>query len=785
MTHRRAHRARPIFPRARLHAKLAAALRAPVALILGEPGFGRTTLIGEHLAQRGVRHARVAARPNHAEPAELGAAIARAAGVPAPAALSSEGVSRWLRDELAASCGVLVLDDCDALLHAPRGSGLLAQLVDGTSGALRWVLIGRDAGDLPVPRWLSSGIAELPLETDDLRVEPGELRDAARRLAPSDEALRTLLATTGGWPLGVSVALAQERIDAPPGPDEVYAFLLDAALEPLAPHEHAHVLELAWCGEFDGAVLDALECPRRIAEALVAAGVAESTAPGAYVFPGPVRAELRARCAALEASERATVLDRAAAALRHVGRWTDAVDLRVAAGDERALLETLERDGFSALDRGGAQSVRDALATLSDEVMMRHPSVLAMRAAVASLDESFDVSEAWFQLALNAASPRERRDVVIRYAMDLVRRGRSDAVELLETEAAREDAPTNEDADAALWALLGTAYVAAHRLSDARAAARRALVHLPAMTDGALRARVLHQSSYVALNDGDWNAARAHAERALERAEAASLHDLAARALSVLLNVAMLHDDDVPAARALLARIDHAGRLAANDGLRIYAILNAYSLEVDAGNARALEDLDAELHDMKLLVTPTVAEALLPAQALRATWDGRFAHAYGLLAPGVENLFDEDRTAYRWAEIALYAAAAGMRNESRLAAERCSGTLAHVDGTQSLALRALAYLALAARLCDDGVRAEEHLARALGSAPVPARMAALLAAVAAFCAWRDDGDAKLFALEDAIAALDALDLGGVGRLIEMLPLPETDLASALPEGVGR
>ena len=215
-------------------------------------------------------------------------------------------------------------------------------------------------------------------------------------------------------------------------------------------------------------------------------------------------------------------------------------------------------------------------------------------------------------MAIDAAHDGERREIVIRYGMDLVRRGRHDVVELLEAEAAREETRANPDVDAALWALLGTAYVGAHRPDDAREAARRALIRLPGVQDDDLRARVLHQASYVALNDGDVDAAKSLAERALARADETFLYDLAARALSVLFNVAMLHDDDVPAARRALLRLEEAGRKAGSDALRLYAILNAYAIEVDAGDTAALERLDDQLREMQVLLTRPVSEALLP-----------------------------------------------------------------------------------------------------------------------------------------------------------------------------
>ncbi len=397
--------------------------------------------------------------------------------------------------------------------------------------------------------------------------------------------------------------------------------------------------------------------------------------------------------------------------------------------------------------------------------------MLALKAALASLEESYDVSEAWFTMAIANAAEHERREIVIRYGMDLVRRGRDDVVVLLEAEASGAETRGSPDADAALWALLGTAYVAAHRIDDARDAARRAIVRLPAVADDTVRARVLHQASYVALNDGDVQLAKSLAQRALARAEASFLYDLAARALSVLFNVAIIHEGDVGAARGALARLEEAGRKSGNDGLRLYAILNAYAIEVDAGDAAALERLNRQLVEMQVLLTPMVSEGLLPAQALRAAWDGRFAHAYDLLAPGAQNLFDDDRVAYRWSEVAAYAAAAGKCDDARAAIARCRQMLERLTGEEPLAVRALAYVALALTLLDDDRAALDAIARARAAASDGfVRMHALIETVAAFYDCRKGGSDALLALGDMLDELERCDLGGVARFIARLPI---------------
>jgi ATP/maltotriose-dependent transcriptional regulator MalT len=775
------------FSREPLYARLDTARRAPITLLVADEGLGKSTLIRDYLALRGIAHLRFTARAEHAEPGELlrelaatfsavSPALARSAG---PASLKvdqgeGEAVAlRWSREHLADVSGTVVLDELHHVAGEPRCVALLTALIEATIPRLRWIIAVRDATALPVPRWLSGGSCDLPIESAELRVQPDEIRAAFRRAGTPIDAgrARDLHDRTGGWALGLSVVLENGHVDGPLDRDAIYDGIVDAALGTLSLDDCERVYEAAVIGRFDDRVLAALDCDRALARALAERRLVNEIGGGAYLFNEPCRERIANRFEALGVAQRSAILDRTATALERVGRWSEAVAIRVRAGDPDRVAAVLQRRGFAALDHGEIRAVSQALDALPNEVLTQHPIALALKATLASLDESFDVSEAWFCMAVAAAPAQDRREIVLRYGMDLVRRGRPDVVQLLEAETARDETHDNADADAALWALLGTAYVEAHRPDDAREAARRALLRLPGVSDDALRARVLHQASYVALNDGDWVAAKSLAERALAHADETFLYDLAARALSVLFNVAMLHEDDVPAARRALMRLEEAGRKAGSDGLRLYAILNAYAIEVDAGDVTALRRLNRQLGEMQVLLTPMVSEGLLPAQALRAAWDGRFQHAYDLLAPGAEKLFDDDRTAYRWAEVAVYAAAARMEPAARGAIVQSRESLRQLAADQPLTVRTVAYLALAEILLGDDAAALTGIAQArVAATNTHGRIRALVETVAAFHACRTGVPGGIRALAQMLDQLERRELGGVARFIGRLPI---------------
>lgn len=786
------------FPRDRLHARLDAALRAPVALVVGDDGFGKSALIREYLGARRIAHLRCNGAPEHAEPGELLRALSAAFGPVAPSMSRSSGPAAlqlergngesvalaWAREHLDGVDATIVLDDLHHAVADARCASFLIALIDATVPHLRWVIAVRDAAALPVPRWLAGGLCDLPIESDELRVRPDELMAAfaAARTPMSAERAASLCAATGGWPLGLRFAISSRRCDELLAADAVYDGLVDAALRSAPADASDCIFELAAAGRFDDELIAALECDPPLIAALAEAELVHALDERTHAFSEPCRTRLLARLDELPQARRAAIFDRATSALTRVGRWREGLALRIRSGDEDAIAVALERRGFEALDRGEVTAVARAVEALGDATLTHHATALAVKAALASLDANLDVSEAWFRIAIEAAREDERREIVLRYGVDLVRRGRPDAIELLEAEAAKTGR-SDPDADAGLWALLGTAYVSEHRIDDARDAARRAQVQLPGVRDDALRARVLHQCAYVALNDGDHAAAKSLAERALARADAAFLYDLQARALSVLFNVAMLQDDDVAAARAALSRLEEAGRKAGGDGLRLYALLNAYSIEVDAGNVAAVERLHAQLDEMQVLLTPMVSEGLLPAQALRAAWDGRFSHAYEMLEPGAEKLFDDDRIAYRWAEVAVYAAAAGKAGEARRGIARSRDSLVRLSLDQPLAIRCAAYLALAESLLGDAYAADRALAALRVSAvKTPARMRALVDAIAAFHDSRNGGSTTPLCLAGRLDELERLGLGGVARFIERLP---ADQLSAHAAGAAR
>ncbi|HEX3549229.1 MAG TPA: LuxR C-terminal-related transcriptional regulator [Candidatus Elarobacter sp.] len=786
----------PLFPRERIFARLDAVRAAPIALVAASAASGKSTVLREYEEHVAFAHVRFDGSPEHAIPEEFLRGFAAALADVAPSMASSIGpaaarfakgedddddVLGWACEHLANVETTLVLDDLHHALANPRVARFLRRLIDATHPRVRWMLITRSAEQLPVARWMATGAMELPVDDGDVAISLEEFRAAAAGAgSPLDEgALVRIHQRMQGWPLGLAVALGGGHALDPDlaGRDALYDAVADAALGGRTPEAQDETFAAALAGRFDADLLARMHVRAELAAELESARLVYELEPGTYAFHEPYRERLLRRVWALDPARNGPLVRTVGDALLATGRWSETVALLLQSGDRARIADVVEERGFAAFDRGEATSLREALAALPDDVIAARPRALAMKAALAGLDDQSDLSEAWFRMAIEAADGDARREIVVRYGLDLVRRGREDAVALLEAETSRSG--DGSEWDAVLWGLLGSAYVGARRMDDARSAARRALQRIGDVTDRTRRARILHQAAYVALNDHDHASAKDLAQHAVIEAEAAFAYDIAARALSVLYVLAIDVDDDAAASREHLRRLDEMARKAGNGQLRLYATLNAYELEMLAGNTAAIERLDAELRELQVFLTPLASETLLPAQALRASWDGRFEHAYQLLAPSAVKQFDDDRRAQRWAEAATYAAAAGLRSEAAAAMRASRAALRKIDPSDRWALRSSAYLAIAEVLLAHDGRARSAIADLRRSARRGGvRFTATVDAIRALHArWRSGwyGDPSL---GDAIDRLETLELGGFGRFLGALPLPSSDRARA-------
>lgn len=223
--------------RARLDARLDAALRAPLVWVAAPAGYGKTTAVAGWARRRTAAPAWWSLEASDAVAARfadhLATALAHAWG-PLPLAAERgdphDRVAALLdaleAQPIATEPRVLVLDDVHELVDAPAVLDLLRSFLEHLPSGLHAVLVSRVDPDLPLARWRLEGRLET-IGAGDLRfTEP----EAAALLASMGIALRpslvrTLVQRTEGWGAGLQLAALGLRGRAPDAvPDFVERF---------------------------------------------------------------------------------------------------------------------------------------------------------------------------------------------------------------------------------------------------------------------------------------------------------------------------------------------------------------------------------------------------------------------------------------------------------------------------------------------------------------------------------------------------------------------------------
>jgi len=439
-------------------------------------------------------------------------------------------------------------------------------------------------------------------------------------------------------------------------------------------------------------------------------------------------------------------------------RVREALELACAAALTDRVAALLREYGLTLEDHGEFEAVDAALDALPDDI--DDGAVTILRALREARLGRTDTSEAWFRQAMRAATSRAQSAVAAyRLGRELVRRERADAVELLEPYA--HDDALDLAYRCAVGSVLAEAYLVARRPGDALAALRAALAHASAL-DVAARAHLLARASYIEFYAGERAAAREHAVMGARLADEASLYVVAFGAYSVLYNIA--YEDGGPS-RALeyVDRLAECAIRSGNVDFHLYALVAAYELEVERGNVAAIERLERDLGEFEVQYgAASAVQALLPSRALMKAWSGAFASAYELLAStGSQQDADPDRDALRWAEIAVYAAAAGMPGAARGALQSFDTAFAAIGTATPHALRG----AVLARLATALVGGSGVEPAAVHGAP---RLRSLAAAVQTAIARRR-GTATAAEFLSALGELRRHELGGYAKLLAALP----------------
>jgi ATP/maltotriose-dependent transcriptional regulator MalT len=749
--------------------RLCDAADKPLAVVAAPAGYGKSTLLRAFAAARSAVFVDLAAgEATFRDAVRLiceglrdlapGARLAFASAYTRAAERGQRTTSlaRWLARYLQDAGLTVVVDAVDRLGEETRAFSDFAEALVRSAPACHLVIGARDDTDLPVPRWFADDLTTMPVGADDLRWTVVEARSAAVQSAlPHDAAsLHRIVHAVNGRAFDVIYAMHAGLIA--PADEDPGATLLRS----IAADERAYVLETCLLRQIDVQVLGAAGLARH---PLLGGGsylgpLIVNEHDGVYRYDESLRLHAEAVLRADPAAYRRVAL-RIVDALEAVGRVRAALDLaRTAALPER-VLGLVRSHGLELEDRGDVDAVDSALDALpdgSDDAV-----ILLLRASRESRQGRTDTSEAWYRHAIARAESRPvAAEAAYRLARDIVRRERSDAVEVLEPYATDETLDASQRC--AIGSVLAEAYLVADRADDARAALQTALACANEL-DVAARAHLFTRASYIELYAGDHARARQYATTGAALAEEAGLYVVAIGSYSVLYNVA--YDEVGPSeARIYLERLAECSVRAGNVDFHLYALIAAYELHVESGDLAAIERLEGDLREFDLHYGAASAlQGLLPSRALVAAWKGDFSAAYDLLAASAsQQQRDPDREALRWAEIALYAAGAGMPATAREALRSFEIAFASDGGASQHAVRGSILARLAAAL--------------IGAPPVEPRVdpsstgrMAALARAAEVVGKRRAGTASANRLLVALEDLRRHEHAGMAKLFAALP----------------
>ena len=788
--------------RDRLIRRLADAVRAPLCVIDAPVGFGKSVLIGQFLETESREHILYEVAPNTTlggfargfadalSTRDPGARLSFASAYDraAQSKQPSAHLAYWLIEHARDLSLTIVVDGLNDAADDPATMDFLVRLIDATHEHLHWIVATRSTALLRIPSWMANGVMERSIDITELRFNSDEIANLARAYDPDLSFIRNGSLPKSSWPAGVDFSLfsAHEM-------GRSIADIKDGDYESLSAQLFAIV-------PVDARQLLVATCLLNIIDEHVAVEVVDrdagtilrqlrATFPWMFSVSGSLlryhdrfRAFLHAQLASAGVESAAMAL-KVADILDTKGHVAEALMLLTQFPHAAKLTEIVERHGFDLIDSGDAEVVGSALAILGRPTD-KNPIVMAVRAMLDARLGRSDTAEAWYRLAIDALADDPRRgDIVYRYAHELARGYRVDWIDLLKP-CADADA-LSDDTRAMRCSLLAQGYSIAGDRDLAAAYLREALAFASRSESAVIHATVDGRAAFIAMNEGDGAIAKSYAIRAAERAVANDLYDLAAPLYTVLFVIAYDIEDDALASFEYLGRIAAYSIKSGNIQQNLWALAARYGLLMERGEETAATHLSTSLHSFDLhYLSPAFADALLPSQALSASWRGDFTHAHALLLPSAETQTDPERRALRWAEVAFYAAGAGLLNEARHELSSAEREIKQCDEITPRLVRAEVLLAFANFFIDDIESGDRILDRVKQLQSHTVRMHALAGTLETFADWwRSDRHAM--ALTRSLERLENLQLGGFARSLEAVPISAARTARLRSENSGR
>ena len=776
--------------------RVRAACAYRVALVTAPAGFGKSVAIRQYLESAPISHVRFALRKENetllgfvrgfAECIEPFApmAVKSVAGAYERATQTSDPARElaiWLAALLRDVDGTIVIDDLH-IASEDRAAELVAELIDRTLPNLRWILSTRDLSPLPIATWFAQNACGMPVDERDLELTLDEAKSAAAAAGVQldAEAITELLSLTKSWPaafafaLGVSKHTSDVRQVSLGTREMVYGYLADQVYGDLADVERRFLLQTCMLPMLDTAVLTAgglTEAPSMLSRLRDQTAFVSQESETIFRYHDLFRDFLEHQVRGQGSLAFRECLLNGAKLLDRGGRPESALLLYLQAGEGDAIRRLLLAHGATLLEQGFMETVRSGLSLVATPGREIDPELTALKAAIYWKMGRYEEAIELYALA----SERSEGDVCASICLEYSRCLLNNFMVAEAQAALLRVAPKqirSEMLRVEVLATLAASSAILHEADKALAYLEQALKLSVKSSSEGLEATVLRHAAFVRLEIGDLAEAKRLSLRTIEIADGLKMFALAARACTTLIAASEALADG--SAYSAAERMVYYGELAGERRLVLIGLANQYNEFAERGDEAALNRLDEALQSFDMSSDPRTLETVPPARALQLGWVGDFERAYDILRRAPLQNQESTRRAHRAAEIALYAAAAGLRDEAEYWAGESESALSTGPAERrflDLVARTRIYLALTFAILGKNALASSNLAVLSGRLQISARSRALVETTRQYCLSLSARD-ETPELGVMLSRLRSLHIEGLARLIEALPRPD-------------
>jgi ATP/maltotriose-dependent transcriptional regulator MalT len=787
--------------RARVMERLANAFTHRIAFVIAPAGFGKSVAVRHYLDSVEIDHVRYALRGEHATLLGFARGLAEALQPVVPGAIRSVAeayekasasetpamdLAMWAHAQIKQYHGTIVIDDFHEAVD-PSISKFVAELIERTEETTRWIIVTRETLQLPVAIWFAYGRMDAPVDEGDLKIT---LEEATELVESSGVSIRRedmlqLLELTEGWPVAFTFALRSsmrtgdfQRVTA--GTRMlVYDYLAEQVFSRLSKEERGFLLDTCVFSTIDVRQLVRNgwpQAPVMIEELRKHTAFVSVENERTYRYHELFRQYLL-RDLENSGAENLSAKQLAAAAIyEKEGDFSRALVLYTKAKRDERVINIIEQVGFHLLEEGRSDIVEAALASLQDMVRRENAAALALRAAMESAMGNFDRSDACYEEALRLVSNDGiKSQIVQKYVLDLLMRFEyTKGISLFESYGF--DIFSEAKIRARMFSLLAAAYSFMSRKKNAEALMEKAMSIAATMDDEEVVGFVKHQAGHLHCYRGEYDAAEACEKVVMDIAKRNGLDGLAARALSILVDVSLGRGDLAQGKLFLQQMVMYAER-AGNGSAQMHGISILYEMEVERGDYEGCAELEKKIvqFDARASASVRASGPLLSSFALQAAWNADFPASLQIVNNTAEKYPRPSLRAFRWSEIALYAAGAGERETAEAAVSHVTTELQVAEEEGGIlpdqAYHARLYLALTQLLLGRTASANAILRRFesehLKYHPL---IKGLLGGVRALYVHLETGVGEA----DVTRSLEVLQgsgYGGYARLFASLPFP--------------